>query len=98
MSLTEILLLVFYGALFSFIIWKSKFFDRFSISKKILVLLFLLRAVTGIFYGWIHLHFYKGGDTWVYFTDSRVVMSTLLTNPAMFLKLTFGINHRPAAP
>ncbi|MBA3649211.1 MAG: hypothetical protein H0W62_11790 [Chitinophagales bacterium] len=98
MSLEEIFLIIFYSGLLSFLILRLKFFNRFHLNRTLLVALFLIRVLTGIFYGWIHIYCYKGGDTLVYFNDSLIAVKAFSVDPLIFFKLLFGINHRPANP
>ena len=98
MSFLEIILVTFYSALFSFIILRLKFFQRFHLSGKVIVALFIFKVIAGIFYGYIHLKFYGGGDTYAYFDDSLYVFSTLKTNPWLYVRLVFGLSNAHPAP
>ncbi|HYV91384.1 MAG TPA: hypothetical protein VE978_06360 [Chitinophagales bacterium] len=88
-----------YTALFSFIIFRVKFFQRFSISPKLIVAIFIVKVLAGIFYGFIHEQFYYGGDTLSYFNDSKIIVGSLTSGHIHeYLKLVFGINTRPPDP
>ncbi len=65
----EYLLFVAYLVLFAWLITKVKFFTQTGLSKAQLVIIFLIKIMAGIFYGWIGI--YYGGlaqmqDTWSY--------------------------------
>ena len=67
----EYLLFVAYLVLFAWLVTKVKFFTRSGLSNPQLIILFLLKVMAGIFYGWIGL--YYGGlaqmqDTWGFHT------------------------------
>lgn len=80
----EYLLFVVYLVLFAWLVTKVKFFTRSGLSQSQLVILFLLKVMAGIFYGWIGL--YYGGlaqmwDTWSYHTNSIQEYHLLFNNP-----------------
>ena len=98
MSISEILLTLFYTAIFSFIFFRLKFFKRFHLTPQFIIGIFLLKIITGVIYGIFHARFYDGGDTYAYFTDSQVVFDALKKNPWLYLRLVFGFSHaNPAA-
>ena len=80
----EYLLFVVYLVLFAWLVTKVKFFTRSGLSQSQLVILFLLKVMAGIFYGWIGL--YYGGlaqmwDTWSFHTNSIQEYHLLFNNP-----------------
>ena len=80
----EYLLFVVYLVLFAWFVTKVKFFTSSGLSQSQLVILFLLKVITGIFYGWIGL--YYGGlaqmwDTWSYHTSSIQEYHLLFNDP-----------------
>ncbi len=80
----EYLLFVVYLVLFAWVVTKVKFFTRSGLSQSQLVILFLLKVMAGIFYGWIGL--YYGGlaqmwDTWSFHTSSIQEYNLLFHNP-----------------
>ena len=65
----EYILFIVYLVLFAWLVTKVKFFTRTGLSQPQLIIIFLLKVMAGIFYGWIGL--YYGGlaqmqDTWGY--------------------------------
>jgi hypothetical protein len=91
----EYLLFVFYLVLFAWLVTKVKFFTRSGLSKPQLIILFLLKIMAGIFYGWIGT--YYGGlaqmyDTWVYHNQGITEYNLLFTNPNKYLTNIF---HNP---
>ena len=98
MKFSEIILVLVYTALFSFIILKWKFFRSFNLSAKFITIIFLCKVGVGILYGYLHLHLYQGGDTYAYFNESGIVFSTLKNNPWLYLRLVFWISYPNPAP
>jgi len=65
----EYLLFVFYLILFAWLVTKIKFFTRTGLSNSQLVILFLLKVMAGIFYGWMGVYYGNLAqmvDTWAY--------------------------------
>jgi hypothetical protein len=74
--------------LFAWLVTKVKFFTRAGLSQSQLVILFLLKVMAGIFYGWIGL--YYGGlaqmwDTWSFHTNSIQEYHLLFNIPTNIL-------------
>lgn len=88
----EIYLFAAYLILFAWLITKIKFFTKSGLSNPQLVILFLLKVMAGIFYGWIGIHYgslAKMLDTWVYHVESLKEYKVLTTNPVDFLTSIF---------
>ena len=80
----EYLLFVVYLVFFAWLVTKVKFFSRTGLSQSQLIIIFLLKVMAGIFYGWIGL--YYGGlaqmqDTWSFHTNSVQEYNLLFNNP-----------------
>ena len=80
----EYLLFVAYLVLFAWLVTKVRFFTRTGLSKPQLIIIFLLKVMAGIFYGWIGL--YYGGlaqmqDTWGFHAHSLAETKLLFENP-----------------
>jgi hypothetical protein len=80
----EYLLFVLWLVVLAWLVTKVKFFTRTGLSKPQLIIIFLLKVMAGIFYGWIGL--YYGGlaqmqDTWSYHTNSIQEYHLLFSNP-----------------
>ena len=80
----EYLLFVVYLIFFAWLVTKVKFFSRTGLSQSQLIIIFLLKVMAGIFYGWIGL--YYGGlaqmqDTWSFHTNSVQEYNLLFNNP-----------------
>ncbi len=89
----EYLLFVVFLVLFAWLVTKVKFFTRSGLSQSQLVILFLLKVMAGIFYGWIGL--YYGGlaqmwDTWGYHTNSIQEYHLLFNNPHEYFTNLFN--------
>lgn len=86
------LLFAAYLVLFTWLVTKVKFFTHSGLSNPQLVILFLLKVMAGIFYGWIGIHYgslAKMIDTWVYHVESLKEYKVLTTHPADFITSLF---------
>ena len=88
----EYLLFVAYLVLFAWLVTKVKFFTRTGLSQPQLIIIFLLKVMAGIFYGWIGL--YYGGlaqmqDTWTFHTSSIYEYQLLFDNPGDYFTNLF---------
>jgi hypothetical protein len=79
-----------YSFLFLFLIWKLKFFELPGINKKLVAAAFLFKILLGITNYLIWQHIIGHGDSLKYFSDSKLIYSTLFANPSHFFQLTFG--------
>lgn len=91
----EYLLFVAYLVLFAWMVTRVKFFTSTGLSNPQLIIVFLMKVMSGIFYGWIGL--YYGGlaqmqDTWAFhaggieeyhllFDDPNEYLTNLFKNP-----------------
>ena len=91
----EYLLFVAYLIVFAWLVTKTRFFVRTGLSKSQLVIIFLLKVIAGIFYGWMGI--YYGGlaemsDTWTYHYFGLMEYQLLQTHPHEYLTNLF---HNP---
>ncbi len=91
----EYLLFVIYLVVFAWLVTRIRFFQQSGLSNPQLAIIFLLKVMAGIFYGWIGL--YYGGlaqmsDTWAYFSHSREEFGLLKSDPYEYLTNLF---HNP---
>jgi hypothetical protein len=91
----EHLLFVGYLVLFAWFVTKTKFFLDSGLSKPQLIILFLLKVIAGVFYGWVGV--YYGGlaqmlDTWGYHYHGLIEYRLLLDNPREYFTNLF---HNP---
>ena len=80
----EYLLFVAYLVLFAWLVTKVKFFTRSGLSEPQLIIIFLLKVMAGIFYGWIGLYYGKLAqmvDTWAFHYSSIQEYHLLYSNP-----------------
>ncbi len=88
----EYLLFISYLVLFAWLVTKTRFFIRTGLSKSQLVIIFLLKVIAGIFYGWMG-HFYGGFaqmvDTWNFHHNSLLEYQVLLDDPGEYLTNLF---------
>ena len=88
----EYLLFVAYLVLFAWLVTKVKFFTLTALNKPQLIIIFLLKVMAGIFYGWIGL--YYGGlakmqDTWAFHTGSIQEYHLLYSHPGEYFTNLF---------
>ena len=91
----EYLLFVAYLVLFAWLVTRVKFFTRSGLSHSQFVILFLLKVMAGIFYGWMGLYYGNLAqmlDTWGYHQIGIIEYHTLSTNPHEYFTNLF---HNP---
>ena len=77
-----------YLVLFAWLTTKTKFFIRSGLSKAQLVIIFLLKVMAGIFYGWVGIYYGNHAqmvDTWSYHYSSIQEYKLLFQNPSEYL-------------
>jgi hypothetical protein len=88
----EHLLFAAYLILFAWLVTKVKFFTRSGLTNSQLVILFLLKVMAGIFYGWIGIYYgelAKMIDTWAYHMESLQEYQLLMSHPIKFFTSLF---------
>jgi len=88
----DYLLFIAYLVLFSWLVTKTRFFNKTGLSKPQLVIIFLLKVIAGIFYGWMGN--YYGGlaqmvDTWNYHQNGLLEYQLLLSDPKEYFTNLF---------
>jgi hypothetical protein len=80
----EYLLFVAYLITFAWLVTKVKFFSRSGLSQPQLIIVFLLKIMAGIFYGWIGLYYGNLAqmvDTWAFHYSGVQEYHLLYNNP-----------------
>jgi len=80
----EYLLFIGYLVIFTWLVTKVKFFTRSGLSNPQLIILFLVKVLAGIFYGWIGVYYGNLAqmlDTWSYHQLGLAEYHLLSTNP-----------------
>lgn len=83
----ELLLFAAYLVFFAWLVTRTRFFTASELSTPQLVIIFLMKVMAGILYGWIGVWYGSIGqmqDTWFYHYESLKEYNTLLTKPAVF--------------
>ena len=86
------LLFAAYLVLFAWLVTKIKFFTRSGFSSSQLVIIFLLKVMAGIFYGWIGIYYGQMAqmiDTWAYHVQSLQEYHLLTSHPIDFFTNLF---------
>src|SRR6266576_6508352 len=84
----EYLLFVGYLVLFAWLVTRTKFFNRSGLSNPQLVIIFLLKVMAGIFYGWVGIYYGNHAqmvDTWGFHYNSIQETQLLYQNPHEYL-------------
>jgi len=84
----EYILFAGYLILFSWLVTKVKFFTRSGLTKAQLVIIFLLKVMAGILYGWVGIYYGNMAqmvDTWGFHYYSLAQYKLLQTNPSVYL-------------
>ena len=91
----EYILFAAYLVLFAWLITKIRFFTLSGLSHPQIIIIFLLKVMAGIFYGWIGLYYGNLAqmvDTWGYHYNSILEYQLLKTDPWQYLTNLF---HNP---
>ena len=85
----EHLLFASYLILFAWLVTKIPFLKKSGLTAPQLVIVFLLKVIAGIFYGWIGVYYgnlAKMVDTWKFHYDSLEAYDLLLKSPNAFFQ------------
>jgi hypothetical protein len=88
------LLLIFYLAVFVYLIFKLKFFKTSLFSQYVVAVFFLLKFIGGIGVYLVYTHFYDSrisSDIFKYFDDGNIIYSSISYNPVDYLRMVTGI-------
>lgn len=92
----QILLIIFYSAVFCLLIVKTSFFRLKELSIPFICGAFVLKILVGILYGAIHSHYFNGGDTFLYFKSISQISATFFEYPAYYFQSWVGM--KPSIP
>lgn len=90
------LLFAAYLVLFSWLVTKVKFFTNTGFTNSQLIILFLLKVMAGIFYGWIGIYYGQMAqmiDTWAYHVESLSEYKLLTSDPVEFFTNLFHSSY-----
>ena len=82
-----------YLVLFAWLVTRVKFFTKSGLTPAQLIIIFLLKVMAGIFYGWIGVYYGELAqmvDTWAYHYESIQSYHILLKDPANFFSYLFS--------
>ncbi len=91
----EVILTIFYSAIFIFFIYKMKFFSIDNVTKKTLSIIFILKVISGVSLVLIYAYHYKtrvSADVFKYFDDGEIIFSAIYNNPIDYLRMITGID------
>jgi hypothetical protein len=92
----EHLLFPAYLVLFAWLVTKVKFFKESGLNNAQLIILFLLKVMAGIFYGWIGVYYGEMAqmiDTWAYHVESLQEYALLKSHPIDFVTSLFHSSY-----
>lgn len=81
-----------YLVLFAWLVTRTPFFTASGLARPQLVILYLLKVMAGILYGWIGVYYGEMAqmvDTWAYHFESVQEYKLLLSDPAVFFSSIF---------
>src|SRR5215207_9976187 len=93
----EHLLFAAYLVLFSWLITKVAFYKKSGLTPAQLVIIFLLKVIAGIFYGWIGVYYGNLAqmvDTWMFHYEGMEGYELLLSSPKEFFTSLFKNNYQ----
>jgi hypothetical protein len=91
------LLFAAYLIFFAWLVTKVKFFTASGLTNSQLVIIFLLKVMAGIFYGWIGVYYGEMAqmlDTWAYHVQGLEENKLLLTHPVDFVTSLFHNDYK----
>jgi len=95
-GLEHYLLFAAYLVFFAWLVTKVKFFTSSGFTNSQLVIIFLLKVMAGIFYGWIGIYYGEMAqmiDTWAYHMESLQEYKLLTSHPIDFFTSLFHNNY-----
>lgn len=87
----SVVLSIIYVLLFVFLIYKINFFAVPSISRNLIVAVFIFKIIAGTILWWLYTYHYPGADLLDYFNDGKTLFNVLLSDPKLFFQVIF--NH-----
>ena len=93
----EHLLFAAYLILFSWLVTKIPFFKRSGLTPGQLIIIFLLKVIAGIFYGWIGVYYGELAqmvDTWMFHYEGIKGYELLRSDPGEFFNSLFKNNYQ----
>ncbi|ANE50174.1 hypothetical protein SY85_06320 [Flavisolibacter tropicus] len=90
------LLFVAYLLLFAWLVTKIDFFIKSGLNSTQLIILFLLKVIAGIFYGWLGVYYgqqLQMVDTWYFHYNGLKQYQLLLNHPLDFITSLFHTNY-----
>jgi hypothetical protein len=88
------LVLIPYLAVFSFIIYRFQFYRPEGINRALSILLFYVKVIAGILFGYFYSIYGHGGDTFTFFETSRMITSLIMEDPGKFLRAVSGLGDQ----
>lgn len=88
--MTALFLIVLYCSIFYWWMNRSSFFEIKGLSKPFIYTIFLVKIAVGISYGYIHMHYFSGGDTCLYFEASEIIYNTFWDYPSYYIQSILG--------
>ncbi|MCP4439158.1 MAG: hypothetical protein GY810_09470 [Aureispira sp.] len=88
--MTALFLIVLYCSIFYWWMNRSSFFEIKGLTKSSIYLIFLIKVAVGVSYGFIHMHYFGGGDTCLYFEASEIIYNTFLEHPSYYIQSILG--------
>jgi len=94
--LEPLLLFAAYLIFFAWLVTRVRFFTNSGLTRPQLIMLFLLKVMAGIFYGWTGIYYGEMAqmiDTWAYYVESLQEYSFLKAHPIDFITSLFHTTY-----
>ncbi len=86
----EYVLTLIFMVIFILVIWKWKWFHDDRVKKYIFILLFIIKAAAGIFAGELYKQKYNGGDSYAFYSDSKILTNSFYSSKTDFFSMIVG--------
>lgn len=82
-----------YLLLFCWLLTKIKFFKNSGLSQRVIIILFLIKVLVGIFSAWINVYIFPTSDSLYFHEDGIKEFHILFSNPKEYLVNIFHSDH-----
>lgn len=91
--MTPFLLLILYSSILYFgVLKRFTFFQVNGLPPIFIFFVFCTKVVIGVAFGLIYQNYFNGGDTFLYFKDSKLIHDTFLKYPNYYISSLLGLN------
>lgn len=88
-------LLTIYIALIGLVLFRTTIFKTDGLSKLALFFIFLSKILLGFSYYFIHLNYFNGGDTFLYYEEAKLISNTFWNHSEYYYQSIIGLSPEP---